>query len=157
ANLTGVTLFNVEVVTKRFELLHDLVPKAAAIAVLSNPTNPLQTEPETRDLQAAARTLGRQLHVFHARSDRDMDTVFASLAQRPGGALLVSGEAFFPVQRERLITFAAQHRLPTIYARREFALAGGLMSYGSNLTDMYRQVGVNTGRVLKGEKPADLP
>jgi putative ABC transport system substrate-binding protein len=144
-------------VTKRLELLHDLVPKAAAIAVLSNPTNPQQTEPETRDLQAAARTLGRQLHVLHASSDRDLDTVFATLAQLQVGALLVSGEAFFSVQRERLIAFAAQQRLPTIYSRREFALAGGLMSYGSNLTDMYRQAGVYTGRILKGEKPADLP
>src|SRR5262249_28422274 len=103
------------------------------------------------------RTLGRQLHVFHASSDRDMDTVFATLAQLQVGALLVSGEAFFTVQRERLITFAAQHRLPTIYARREFALAGGLMSYGSNLTDMYPKVGVYIARVPRVEKPADLP
>jgi putative ABC transport system substrate-binding protein len=156
-NVTGVTIFNVEVVAKRLELLHELAPKAAVMAVLANPTNPQQTEPELRDLQAAARALGLQLHVLHASSERDLASVFATLIQLRVGALLVSGEAFFSTQREKLIALAARHALPAIYARREYVAAGGLMSYGSNLTDMYRQVGAYTGRILKGEKPADLP
>jgi putative ABC transport system substrate-binding protein len=156
-NVTGVSIFNVAVAAKRLELLHELAPKASVMAVLANPTNPQQTEPETRDLQAAARALRIQLHVLHASNERDLDSVFATMVQLRVGALLVSGEGFFSTQREKLVALAARLALPASYARREFVAAGGLMSYGSNLTDMYRQVGAYTGRVLKGEKPADMP
>ena len=156
-NLTGVTTLNVEVGPKRLELLHELVPTATVIALLVNPTNPTLAETQSRDLQAAARTLGLQLHVLHASTERDFDTVFATLVQLRAGALVIGTDAFFNSRSEQLAALALRHAVPAIYQYREFAAAGGLMSYGGSITDTYRQVGVYTGRILKGEKPADLP
>ena len=155
-NLTGVTTLNVELGPKRLELLHELVPTATIIALLVNPTNP-NAETQSRDLQAAARTLGLQLHVLHASTERDFDTAFATLVQLRAGGLVIGTDAFFNSRSEQLAALAVRHAVPAIYQYREFAAAGGLMSYGGSLTDAYRLVGVYTGRILKGEKPADLP
>ena len=127
------------------------------IALLVNPTAGPLPRPISRDLQAAARTLGLQLHVLHASTERDFDTVFATLAQLRAGGLVIGSDPFFNSRSEQLAALAVRHAVPAIYQYREFAAAGGLMSYGGSLTDMYRQVGVYTGRILKGEKPADLP
>jgi putative ABC transport system substrate-binding protein len=156
-NLTGVTNLNVEVVPKRLELVHELVPTATTIALLVNPSNPLVAETESRDAQTAARTLGLQLHVLHTSTDRDFDTVFASLAQMRAVVLVVGSDVFFNSRSEQLAALALRHTVPAIYQYREFAAAGGLMSYGTSVTDVYRQVGIYTGRLLKGESPADLP
>jgi putative tryptophan/tyrosine transport system substrate-binding protein len=155
-NITGVTQLNVEVAPKRLELAHELVPTATVIAVLVNPTNP-NTEPHLRDLQAAARTLGVQLHVLHASTERDFDTVFATLSQLRAGALVVGSDGFFISRIEQLAALTLRHAVPAISPRREFAAAGGLMSYGGSIKDDYRLMGGYTGRILKGEKPADLP
>ena len=156
-NLTGVTSLTAEVGPKRLELLHEVVPTATAIAVLVNPAAGPLAETISRDLHAAARTLGLRLHVLHASTVRDFDTVFATLAQLQVGGLVIGSDPFFNSQSEQLAALAIRHAVPTIYQYREFAAAGGLMSYGGSLTDMYRQVGVYTGRILKGEKAADLP
>ena len=150
-NLTGVTTLNVELGPKRLELLHELVPTATVIALLVNPTNP-NAETLSRDLQAAARTLGLQLHVLHASTERDFDTAFATLAQLRAGALVIGPDAFFNSRSEQLAALAVRHAVPAIFQYREFAAAGGLMSYGGSITDAYRLVGVYTGRILKGEK-----
>ena len=155
-NLTGVTTLGGEVEPKRLELLHELVPTATVIAILVNPTNPL-TETILRDVQAAARTLGLQLHVMQASTQRDFDTVFAILVELRAGGLVVGGDTFFIARSKQLGTLAAGHAVPTIFQYREFAAAGGLMSYGNNPMDMHRLVGVYTGRILAGAKPADLP
>jgi putative ABC transport system substrate-binding protein len=155
-NVTGVTQLSVQVMPKRLEVAHELVPTAIIIAVLVNPTNPL-TEALLRDLQAAARTLGLQLHVLHASTERDFDTVFATLAQQRPGALVISTDTFFVSRSEQLAALTIRHAVPTIFQDRAFAAAGGLMSYGGSTADAYRQAGVYTGRILKGEKPADLP
>jgi putative ABC transport system substrate-binding protein len=155
-NLTGITSLNVEIGPKRLELLHELAPTAAVIAVLINPTDP-NAEAPSRDLQAAARALGLQLHVLHASTERDFDTVFATLVQLRAGGLVIGPDPFFTSRSEQLAALTVRHAVPTVYQFREFTAAGGLMSYGGNLTDMYRQVGVYTGRILKGEKPSDLP
>ena len=151
-----MTTLNVELGPKRLELLHELVPTATVIALLVNPTNP-NAETLSRDLQAAARTLGLQLHVLHASTERDFDTVFATLVQLRAGGLVIGPDPFFNSRSEQLAALAVRHAVPAIYQYREFAAAGGLMSYGGSITDSYRQVGVYTGRILKGEKPADLP
>jgi putative ABC transport system substrate-binding protein len=156
SNLTGLTVFTAELVPKRLELLHQVVRKAATVALLVNPTNAV-TEIVQRDVQEAARTLGLQLNVVHASAEPDLDKVFATLDQLRAGALVIGTDAFFDGQSERLAALAARHAMPTIYQTREFAVAGGLMSYGGSLPDAYRKAGVYTGRVLKGEKPADLP
>jgi putative ABC transport system substrate-binding protein len=156
-NVTGVTQLSTELVPKRLELLHELVPKATIIAVLVNPSDPARADTISRDLQAAARTLGLKLHVLHASTDRDFDTVFASLVQLRAGALVIGSDTFFNSRSEQLAALTVRYAVPTIYQFREFAAAGGLMSYGGSITDSYRQVGVYTGRILKGEKPADLP
>jgi ABC-type uncharacterized transport system substrate-binding protein len=156
-NLTGVTSLNVEIAAKRVELLHELVPTANIVALLVNPTNPALAETTTRNAQSAARTLGLELHVLHASTERDFDTAFATLAQRRAGALVIGPDPFFNSQIEQLAALALRHAVPAIYQYREFAAAGGLMSYGGSITDLYRQVGVYTGRIPKGEKPADLP
>ena len=145
-----------EVGPKRLELLHELAPGATIMALLVNPTNP-NAETLTRDLQAAARTLGLQLHVLNASTERDFDTVFASMAQLRVGALVIGADAFFNNRSEQLAALTLRHGVPTITQYREFAAAGGLMSYGGSTTDTFRQVGVYVGRILKGEKPADLP
>jgi putative ABC transport system substrate-binding protein len=156
-NLTGVTALGVELVPKRLELLHELLPSVAVIAVLVNPNNAQQTEAETKAVLDAARALGLQLHILSASTEAEINAAFATLAQLRAGALLVSSEAFFNSHRELLAALALRHSVPTIHQNREFAAAGGLMSYGASLTDAYRQIGVYTGRILKGEKPADLP
>jgi putative ABC transport system substrate-binding protein len=155
-NLTGVSVLDVEIGAKRLELLHELVPTATVMALLVNPTTPA-AETIARDAQVAARALGLQLHVLRASSDRDFDTVFATVAQRRVGALVIGADPFFTNQSRQLAELAARHAVPTIYEFREFAAAGGLISYGTSIGDAYRLAGAYTGRILKGEKPADLP
>ena len=154
-NVTGVTQLGVEVAPKRLELAHELVPTATIIAALVNPTNPID-ETQSRDLQAAARTLGVQLHVLHASTERDLDAVFGTLAQLRASALVIGADAFFVDQHEQLAALALHYGIPAVYQFREFAAAGGLMSYGQSNSDIYRIAGVYTGRILKGEKPSDL-
>jgi putative ABC transport system substrate-binding protein len=148
---------NNQLAPKRLELMRELIPAATSIAVLINPTNPGPTEAVLRDLQVAARTLGVQLHVVHASTERDFDKVFSTLIQLRAGGLVIGADAFFTVRSEQLATLSIRHAVPTIYQSREFAAAGGLMSYGGSITESHHQVGIYTGRILKGEKPADLP
>jgi putative ABC transport system substrate-binding protein len=155
-NVTGVTSLNVEVGPKRLELLHELATAATNFALLVNPTNPA-TETVSRDMQAAARTLGLQLHVLYASTERDFDTVFATLVQLQAGGLVIGTDPFFTNRSEQLAALTLRHAVPAIYQNRVFIGAGGLMSYGGNIMDAYHLTGVYTGRVLKGEKPADLP
>ncbi|MFZ0127635.1 MAG: ABC transporter substrate-binding protein, partial [Xanthobacteraceae bacterium] len=138
-------------------LLHELIPTMSTIAVLVNPTDPTNTETTTRDAQAAARTLGLKLHVLNASTERDFDVAFANLIQLRAGGLVIGTDAFFSSRLEQLSALAIRHAVPTVYQFREFAAAGGLMSYGGSITDAFRGTGVYTGRILKGEKPADLP
>lgn len=155
-NLTGVTTLAVELGQKRLELLHELVPKASLIGVLLNPTGP-NLKAVSQDLQAAARTLGLPIHVVHASTERDLDAAFATLVQLRAGALVIGTDTFYNSQSAKLAALALRHKMPAIYQYREFAAAGGLMSYAGSITDAYRLAGVYTGRVLKGEKPSDLP
>jgi putative ABC transport system substrate-binding protein len=155
-NVTGVTGMAVGLGPKRLQLLHELVPTATVIALLVNPTNPV-AETLSRDLQAAARTLGLQLHVLRASNERDFDTAFATLAQLRAGALVIGADPFFTSRSAQLAALSVRHAVPAIYMYREFAAAGGLMSYGASYTETSRIVGIYTGRILKGEKPADLP
>jgi putative tryptophan/tyrosine transport system substrate-binding protein len=155
-NVTGVNVFTAVMDTKRFGLLRELVPTAALIAVLTNPTNP-NAESQLEDVQEAARAVSQQIHILHASTERDLESAFATAVQLRAGALLVGADPFFNDRREYIVALAARHAMPAIYEQREFATAGGLMSYGTNLANGYRQAGIYTGRVLKGEKPADLP
>jgi len=155
-NLTGVTVLGVELGSKRLELLHELVPTANIVATLVNPATPA-AETQSTELQTAARTLGLKLHVLHASTERDFDAVFATLLQLGAGGLVVGNDTFFSTRSEQLAALALRHAVPTIFQYRQFVEAGGLMSYGGNLPDNYRLTGVYTGRILKGEKPADLP
>jgi ABC-type uncharacterized transport system substrate-binding protein len=155
-NLTGVTQLGVEVGPKRLELLHELLPTATTMSLLVNPTSPTVAETQSKQLQAAARTLGLQLRVLHASTERDFDAVFASLIQLRARGLVIAPDQFFTVRSEQLATLAVRHAVPAIY-NREFVVAGGLMSYVGSAADSHRQAGVYTGRILKGEKPADLP
>jgi putative ABC transport system substrate-binding protein len=155
-NVTGVSLLAGTVNAKRLELIHELVPLVSTIAVLTNPLVS-ETEARLRDLQEAARTLGLRLLFESVRSEREFDTAFATIADQKAGAVFVDGSPFFVSRRDQLIELAARHALPTMYFEREFAAAGGLMSYGTNFADAYRQAGIYTGRILKGTKPADLP
>jgi putative ABC transport system substrate-binding protein len=155
-NLTGVSNLNEEVAPKRLELLHEVVPAATLIGLLLNPTNPV-TEVFLRDQQAAARILGLQLHVLHASTERDLDAAFATLVQLRAGALVIGQDAFFADRSELLAALALRHAVPAIYQNREFVAAGGLMSYGGSIGDSNRLAGVYTSRILKGEKPSDLP
>jgi putative ABC transport system substrate-binding protein len=155
-NLTGVTALAVEVGPKGLELLHELVPAATVIALLVNPTNP-SAEALSSDLRTAARTLGLQLHILRASTERDFDRVFATLLQLRAGGLVIGTDGFFNTQSEQLATLTVRHAVPAIFPFREFTAAGGLMSYGVSIRDLYRLVGVYTGRILRGEKPADLP
>jgi putative ABC transport system substrate-binding protein len=155
-NLTGVTSLNVEVAPKRLELLHELVPTAKIVAALVNPTNPA-VKTQSGDLQAAARALGLQLHVLQASTESDLDTAFATLARLRAGALVIGIDPFFTNRTEQLAARALHQAVPTIYHFREFAAAGGLISYGGSVAESNRLAGAYTGRILKGEKPADLP
>jgi putative tryptophan/tyrosine transport system substrate-binding protein len=156
-NLTGITNMNVEVGPKRLELLRELIPTATSIALLINPTSPNLAEPFTRAMKAAASTLGLQLQVLQASTEQDFDRVFAALAQSRANALVIMPDVFFDTRSEQLAALTLRHAVPAIFQFRPFVAAGGLMSYGSNETDNYRLLGTYTGRVLKGEKPADLP
>jgi putative ABC transport system substrate-binding protein len=156
-NITGVTTLNLEVIPKRVELLHELIPTATVVALLVNPTSSTLAETTTRDARTAARTLGLEIYVLHASAERDFDTAFATLVQRQAGALMIAPDAFFNSHLEQLAALALRHAVPTIYQFRDFTTAGGLMSYGGSVTETYRLAGVYTGRILKGEKPADLP
>ena len=155
-NITGQSGQNAELGPKRLELLHEVVPAATTLALLINPTN-LNAETLSTDLHAAARTLGLQLQVLYASAEREIDTVFATLLQLQARGLMIGHDAFFNNQNERLAALALRHAMPAIYQFREFAAAGGLMSYGPDLADGYRRGGVYAGRILKGEKPGDLP
>jgi putative ABC transport system substrate-binding protein len=155
-NVTGVSIFVVELNPKRFELLYELVPQVKVIALLENPTIPA-TERETRELQEAAQAKGVQLHILKARTESEIDAAFAALVQRQAGALHVATDAFFLNRREQITALAARHAVPAISGFREFATAGGLISYGPSLTAVSRQAGIYAGKILKGAKPADLP
>jgi len=156
-NVTGVTQTNVETAPKRLQLLHELLPTASVMALLVNPTNPTNAEINTKELQAAARSLGLELHVLNASTERDFDGVFAKLVQLRGGGLVIGGDPLFSSWSEQLAALALRHAVPTIFQYRDFAVAGGLLSYGTDFREAYRLAGNYTGRVLKGEKPADLP
>ena len=155
-NLTGVSLLSVELASKRLELLHEIVPTATIVAALLNPTNP-NAETLSRELQAAARTLGLQLHVLHASAEGDFDMVFATILKLRAGGVMIGSDPFFNGRSKQLAELALHYAVPTIFQYRAFAAAGGLMSYGSSFTEPLRQTGAYTGRILKGEKPADLP
>jgi putative ABC transport system substrate-binding protein len=155
-NVTGATELGVEVTPKRLELAHELVPTATIIALLVNPTNP-NAVAQLRDLPAAARILGVQLHVLHASTERDLDAVFATLGQLRAGALVIGTDGIFTSRSEHLAALTVRHAVPAIYQNRAFAAAGGLMSYGGSTQDIYRIAGAYAGRILKGAKPADLP
>jgi putative tryptophan/tyrosine transport system substrate-binding protein len=156
-NLTGVTSLNVELGSKRLELLHELVPTATSIALLVNPNNPVLAAALSREVQAAATRLGLQIHVLHAGTERDFDTVFATLARLRAGGLVIGTDPFFTNHSEQLAALALRYAVPAIYQYHEYAAAGGLMSYGGSFTDSAHQAGIYTGRILKGDKPADLP
>jgi putative ABC transport system substrate-binding protein len=156
-NVTGVTQLNVEIAPKLLELLYELVPTARVMALLVNPADPALTEPQSRAILSAASKLGLELHVLNASSVDDFDAVFADLIRLRAGGLLISGDAVFTAALERLAALTLRHGVPAISQYREFALAGGLISYGSDNRESYRLAGIYTGRVLKGEKPADLP
>ena len=156
-NATGVTNLNVELFKKCFELMHSLMPQGTTIAVLVNPANIPQTASERATVQDAARALGAQVVILNASSPSEIEPAFEELVGQRVSALVVSGETFFLTQRHRLVELASHHAVPTIYAYREFPVAGGLMSYGGDYTEPFRLLGVYVGRILKGEKPADLP
>jgi putative tryptophan/tyrosine transport system substrate-binding protein len=156
-NMTGVSNLTVETGAKQMELLHELVPAATLIALLVNPANPVLADTLSRDLQTAARAMRQQILVVSASTESDVDAAFATLVEQKVGALVVGNDPFFNARPNQLVALAARHAVPAIYPYREFAAAGGLMSYGSNLADTYRLVGVYTGRILNGEKPANLP
>ena len=156
-NMTGVTQTNQEMAPKRLQLLHELLPATRVMALLVNPAYPTVAEADTKEVQAAARTLGLELHVLNASTERDFDGVFAKLIQLRADGLVIGGGAFFTSWRERLAALALRHAVPAIFFGREFAVAGGLLSYGADIPDAYRLAGIYTGRVLKGEKPAELP
>jgi putative ABC transport system substrate-binding protein len=156
-NMTGVSNLTVEVGAKQLELLHELVPAAGIIALLVNPTNPVLAETLSRGVQTAARAIRQQILVVSASTERDLDAAFTTLVERKVGALIVGNDPFFSSRPDQLVALAARYAMPAIYPYRELAAAGGLMSYGSSLADAYRLVGVYTGRVLRGEKPAELP
>jgi ABC-type uncharacterized transport system substrate-binding protein len=156
-NVTGVTQLAEEIAPKRLELLHELLPKASVLALLVNPTDPAIVEPQLQIALSAARALGVELNILNASTERDFDAVFAKLSEMRAGGLVIGGDAFFTSQSKHLAALAVQHAVPAVYQWREFAAAGGLMSYGSDIADTHRLVGIYTGRILKGEKPADLP
>jgi putative ABC transport system substrate-binding protein len=155
-NITGVTIYGAAAVTKRLQLLHELVPQVAVIGFLMNPNHP-NSNIEMEAAQMAARSLRKEMLVFNASSETELDAAFASMAQQRVGALIGGSDTFFITRRDQIISLAAHYRIPAIYYVREYAQAGGLMAYGNKISDMYRLVGVYVGRILKGEKPGDLP
>jgi len=156
-NITGVSILDVELGPKRLELLYELVPKATVIGILVNPAEPVRAGNISRAVQAAARTLGLRSNVLQASNERDFDVVFAGLLQMQADGLVIGGEPFLNSRSEQLGALTARHKVPAIFQFHEFAAGGGLASYGANLTDSYRQVGVYAARILRGERPADLP
>lgn len=155
-SITGVTPLNDQLAPKLLELLHELVPKAAVIGYLINPNN-ATSENLSQQVVVAERTIGQRVHILNASTEHDFDPAFATLDQIRAGGLCVQGDTFFNGRRKQLVALAAHHSIPTIYAFRDYALAGGLMSYGTSLWDAYHQVGIYAARILNGEKPADLP
>jgi putative ABC transport system substrate-binding protein len=156
-NLTGVTIIATELMSKCIQLMHDLVPAATTLAILVNPANAIETEAETREVQAAARLLGLRLVILRASNASEIDAAFATLLDERAAGLVVSGEAFFLTQADQLVALAARHAVPTIYQDRFSTAVGGLMNYGPNSQVYWQIVGAYAGRILKGEKPADLP
>ena len=156
-NLTGIGLLSAETAAKRLELLLELVPKAASIGYLRNPTNPVYAEAETREVEAAARAHGVRLLIVNASSPSEIETAFADLVQKRADALQVASDGFLLTHPDQIVALAARHGVPAIYAWPQFTAVGGLMSYGTNIRNAWRQAGIYTGRILKGEKPADLP
>ena len=156
-NVTGVTSMGVEVVPKGLELLHELLPTARVMALLVNPADPALAVPQARQVLSAANTLGIELHVLNASTERDFDAVFDKLMQLRAGGLVIAGDALFTGHSDQLAALTLHHAVPAIYQRREFAAAGGLMSYGGSVTETHRLVGIYAARILKGEKPAALP
>ena len=156
-NITGVAILTAELAAKRLELLHELVPSAAVIALLVNPTDPAATDSEIRHLQDAVRSLGLQLHILPASKSSEIDSAFKTLVELHADALIVSTDPLFTNQRAQIVTLAARHAVPAIYAYRQFAAVGGLMSYGPDLAEIHRLVGVYTGKILAGARPAELP
>jgi putative ABC transport system substrate-binding protein len=156
-NVTGVSNFVAELVAKQFELLHELIPNSQVFGVLLNPTDPYISPYITKNVQVAGRALNREVHVLDASTEGEIDAAFSTLAQLRAGAVIIGADTFFVGRRDQLVALAAHYAIPTIYFLREFVAAGGLMSYGSNVADAYRLVGVYVGRILKGEKPADMP
>jgi len=156
SNITGVSVFTAALAAKRLEILREVVPKADVIALLVNPRG-TAAEPQLRDVQEAARAVRQEVHMLYASNEREIETAFATLAQARMGALIVAADPFFNSRRDLLVALAARHSIPAIYEWREFAEAGGLMSYGTSLPEAYRHVGLYAGRILKGAKPADLP
>jgi putative ABC transport system substrate-binding protein len=155
-NITGVSFLSSAVMAKMLEILHDVVPNTAVIAALVNPTNP-QAAADTREALEAARVLGLQVHVLNARNESDIDAAFVTLVQRHAGALLIEGDGLFGTRMKQLVVLTARHAIPAIFQGRDFPDAGGLLSYGASRADALRIAGVYTGRILKGEKAADLP
>jgi putative ABC transport system substrate-binding protein len=156
-NLTGINFYSGELVAKRLELLRELVPGAGRLAVLVNPASASNTETTLRDVEPAARAMGLQIQVLNATTSREIDAAFAPFVRERPDALFIGNDPFFNIRRVQLVNLASRHTIPAAYSDREFADIGGLMSYGSNIADAYRQVGAYTGRILKGAKPADLP
>jgi len=156
-NATGTNFFIAELVAKRLELLRELIPKAVRVALLVNPANPANANPTVREVEAAARAMSLQVEIFKASTIREIQAAFEHIGRERPDALFVGNDAFFLARRIQLATLAARHALPTSFSTRDYAEAGGLMSYGTNVNDALRQMGVYTGRILKGEKPADLP
>jgi putative ABC transport system substrate-binding protein len=155
-NITGVNILTTELAAKRLGLLNDLVPAGSVIAYIVNPNFPA-TESNVKEVETAARAIGRQILLLKATNEKDIDAVFVAISEMRSRALLVGSDPFFTSRRDQFVALAARYAVPTIYEQREFAVAGGLMSYGTSLTDSYRQMGNYVGRILKGEKPADLP
>jgi putative tryptophan/tyrosine transport system substrate-binding protein len=155
-NATGISFFGSLLEPKKLELMHELAPKASAIAILVNPNNP-NTESTVKAVKEAADALGRSLVVATASTDREIEAAYATVVERRAGGLSVAADPFFNSRREQIVALSARHIIPAIYEWREFAELGGLMSYGSSITDAFRQMGIYAGRILKGEKPADLP
>ena len=156
-NLTGINFFSAELVAKRLELLRELVPAATRVAVLVNPANAANTETTLRDVEPAARAMGLQIQVLNANTSHEIDAAFATIVRERPDALFVASSPFFTSRRVQLVQLAARHAIPATYPGRQYVEVGGLMSYGANVADAWRQLGVYAGRILKGEKPADLP